>query len=86
LQEDVLAFNHHHPNKSITKPYFGKDFTFSWNRKRRLKTEREKFSKKSELEAIWRRYATLFQVDFSNVGKKERMSVFMKMLLLGIVD
>jgi hypothetical protein len=67
LQEDVIAFNHHHPNKSITEPYFGKGFTSLWNRKRRLKNGKREIFQKSELEATWR---TLFQVDFSKVEKK----------------
>jgi hypothetical protein len=75
LQEDVIAFTHHHPNKSITKPYFGKDFTSSWNSKGRLKNGKRKLFQKSELEATWRRCATLFQVDFSNVEETEEVRI-----------
>lgn len=70
LQEDVIAFTRHHPNKSITKPYFGKDFTSPWNREGRLKNGKRRIFQKCGLEATWRRYATLFQVQFSNVEKK----------------
>lgn len=47
LQEGVIAFIQHHPNKSITKSYFGKDFTPSWNRKRQLKKGKEKIFQKN---------------------------------------
>jgi len=75
LQEDVIAFNHHHPNKCIIKPYFGKGFTSTWNRKRRLKNGKRNIFQK----LIGRNMAKI--CDFISSGFfqhriKERISVF----------
>lgn len=83
-RQDALAFAHNHTNTSITKSYYRKLFTAVWNRRWRLKTERENSPVEVSKETRWRG-AGLFKWTFSRVGEKEEGGVERKMFVVGFV-